>query len=321
MDNSKKYGFYDYLSPEFPSQIIVDVTELCNYACIHCPHHIFEKSSKYSGSNLAIELHKKLINEIASDGKGNCRYIRYTGLGETLLHPNFIEMIEYAGKHAGVPINVTTNGLLLTRDKARKLLNAGVNTFDISIDAYLPETYRKIRRNGDLTKVRAHCLNLIKMIKTGKYQAKLVVSFVEQSINKDEKNRFKEYWEEAGADFVVIRPRHSASGSIKATARKMRKKAPKRTPCAYPWERLVLNPLGQASYCPAEWEYQANFADFRVHTIKEIWQGKFMNKLRKAHLKNDFSQFSFCKQCPDWSLTVWPNQGKNYAKMMQEMAK
>jgi MoaA/NifB/PqqE/SkfB family radical SAM enzyme len=319
MNNLKQYGFHDYLSPEFPSQIIVDVTELCNYACIHCPHHIFEKSSKYSGKNLDLGLHKKLIDEIATDGKGYCRYIRYTGLGETLLHPNFVEMIKYAAKYAGAPINVTTNGLLLTKDKARKLLDAEVNTFDISIDAYFPETYRKIRRNGDLSRVRNNCLNLIKMIKVGGYKAKLVVSFIEQPLNENEKNKFKEFWKNNGSDFVVIRPMHSASGSIKAVAKKMKEYEQKRRPCLYPWERLILSPTGKIGFCPAEWKYKAEIANFNKATIKAIWQGSFMQSLRKAHLNNDFTEHRFCGQCPDWAVTRWPLDGRNYSSMMQEL--
>ena len=32
------FGFNGYLSQGFPSQIIVDLTEFCNLACIHCPY-------------------------------------------------------------------------------------------------------------------------------------------------------------------------------------------------------------------------------------------------------------------------------------------
>ncbi|MCK9614358.1 MAG: radical SAM protein [Candidatus Omnitrophica bacterium] len=321
MGNLKQYGFYDYLRSEFPSQIIVENTELCNYSCIHCPHHIFEKSSKYRGRNLDLSLHKKLIDEIASAGKGYCQYIRYAALGETLLQSNFIEMIEYAGKYSGALLNITTNGLLLTEKKAYSLLNAGVNTFDVSIDAYSEKVYRKIRKNGDLIKVRNNCLKLIKIIKRGKYKAKMIVSFVEQPFNHKEKNKFVKFWKNAGANFVVIRPMHSASGSIKEIAQKIRKNAQKRTPCIYPWERLVLNPRGLVSYCPAEWGYQGCFADLRKTTIKKIWQGSFMERLRKAHLENNFSKFPFCRQCPDWRLVIWPGRGRNYSEMMEKIVK
>jgi MoaA/NifB/PqqE/SkfB family radical SAM enzyme len=93
------YGFQKHLSSKFPSQIIIDATQFCNLACIHCPHPTFIKTDAYSGTHLDVDLHKKLIDEIATDGLGICQYVRYTANGETLIHPKFDEMIEYAGKY------------------------------------------------------------------------------------------------------------------------------------------------------------------------------------------------------------------------------
>ena len=43
------YGFYGAFKESFPSQAIVDVTEVCNLSCIHCAHGRFKKSGHYSG--------------------------------------------------------------------------------------------------------------------------------------------------------------------------------------------------------------------------------------------------------------------------------
>ncbi len=317
-----KYGFQKHLSSRFPSQIIVDSTQFCNLACIHCPHPSFIKTDAYSGSHLDIELHKKLIDEIATDGLGICQYIRYTANGETLIHPKFDEMIEYAGKYSKTRINVTTNGVLLTDKKSKKLLDAGVNVFDISLDAYSDETYSKVRVKGDLSKVRPNVLNLIKLIKEGSYDAKLVVSFVEQPLNMHETKQFEEFWKNAGADFVVIRKLHSAGGAKDGIKSKMEEglKNVERKPCLYLWERLVVTPEGDLGFCPAGWTGESHFIDFNKTTIKEAWQGEFMNSLREAHLSNNYKGFDFCKQCPDWVHTKWPDeQGKNYSDMMKEL--
>lgn len=315
------YGFQKHLSSEFPSQIIVDSTQFCNLACIHCPHPSFIKTDAYSGSHLDIELHKKLIDEIATDGLGICQYIRYTANGETLIHPKFDEMIEYAGKYSKTRINVTTNGVLLTDKKSKKLLDAGVNVFDISLDAYSDETYSKVRVKGDLSKVRPNVLNLIKLIKEGSYDAKLVVSFVEQPLNMHETKQFEEFWKNAGADFVVIRRLHSAGGAKDGIKSKMEEglKNVERKPCLYPWERLTITPEGDLSYCPTDWMNKSHFIHFSKTTIKEAWQGKFMNSLREAHLSNNYKGFDFCKQCPDWIHTRWPEEGRGYSDMMQEL--
>jgi MoaA/NifB/PqqE/SkfB family radical SAM enzyme len=320
MQDIIKYGFQAYLSPEFPSQVIVDVTEFCNLACIHCPQSEFSKSEAFGGRHLAPDLHRKLIDEVAKDGKGYCKYLRYTGQGETLLHPNFIEMIQHAKKYSGVPVNVTTNGMLLAEKKAMALLDAGVDVFDISIDANTPETYALIRRKGNLDITRPNVLKLIELIRKGGYKTKVVVSFVEQPLNKHESADFEKFWKDAGADYVIIRRLHSCAGSKEKVAGKMKELLKKeRRPCLYPWERLVLSPTGQIGFCPADWKYQAKVAFLRDTTIKEIWKGDYMNRLREAHLRNDFSDFPLCGNCPDWSAVRWPEEGRAYANMMLEL--
>jgi hypothetical protein len=92
-----------------------------------------------------------------------------------------------------------------------------------------------------------------------------------------------------------------------------------RKPCVYPWERLVLTPLGTIGFCPADWKHQSEVADFRKHSIKEIWCGEFMQKLREAHLKNSFCGLDFCQQCPDWVHTKWPEEGRGYIDVMKEL--
>ena len=82
------YGFHDRLQAEFPSQVIVDVTEVCNLACIHCPHPEFKKSAHYAARYLEPELNAKLVDEVAEHGRGKTKYIRYSSEGEPLIHPH-----------------------------------------------------------------------------------------------------------------------------------------------------------------------------------------------------------------------------------------
>jgi MoaA/NifB/PqqE/SkfB family radical SAM enzyme len=315
------YGFQKHLSAEFPSQIIVDVTQYCNLACIHCPHSDFSKSEAFSGAHLDVELHKKLIDEVATDGFGYCQYLRYTANGETLIHPRIDEILEYACKNSKTKINVTTNGMLLGEAKAKKLLDIGVDVFDISIDAFSNEVYSQVRVKGDLDKTRANVLELLRLIKVHNYKTKVVVSFVEQPLNKHEVDAFEDFWTKAGADFVVVRKLHSAGGSKKGIKSKMEEYIGKleRKPCVYPWERLTLMPNGMISFCPTDWKHQSEIVDFHKHSIKEIWQGDFMLKLREAHIKNDFCSFCFCEQCPDWINTRWPKEGSAYSDVMKNL--
>lgn len=316
-----RYGFYGRLRAEFPSQVIIDTTELCNLACIHCPHPQFKQSKHYSGASLTPDLNAKAIDEVRTHGQDCTQYIRYTGEGETLINRYFFEMLEYATRHVErVPVTVTTNGVLLNELRIERLLATGIDIVDISIDAFSPETYAKIRVHGDLNITRANVFRLLQRSKDQGAHTKVVVSYIEQPQNLHETADFERYWRDKGADYVVVRKLHSAAGAVAEVANRMRMEneiLPRR-PCVYPWERVVLNPRGHLAFCPADWTHGSTIIDYRTTTIKETWCSEFYQRLRAAHLANDFTQHTFCGQCPDWKVTRWPDEGRSYANMMEE---
>lgn len=312
-----KYGFYERLSAAFPSQVLVDVAETCNLGCIHCPHPIFKKSEHYTGSKVNPNLNKKMVDEVAEFGKGITQYIRYASNGEPLLHNNIYEMIDYAKQKSGTTVTLTTNGVLLNNKNLPTLLDTKVDLVDISIDAFSVDVYKAIRK-GNLDITRANVLSLIDQIKTKQLKTKVVVSYVEQPLNTHETIQFKEFWEKAGADYVVIRRLHSCSGAKTELAEERRKNIVNRRPCLYPWERVVLTPRGDLAFCPSDWVHGSVIGPYENTTIKESWGGSFYTQLRQAHLDNNYANHKFCGQCPDWESTRWPSEGRSYANMIQE---
>ena len=315
-----RYGFYGRMKAEFPSQVNIDVTEVCNLACIHCPQPRFKRSPYYSGSFLDSQLSAKAVDEVRQYGRQAVQYLRYTGEGEPLIHDGIYEMLTYAVLNSGTTVTLTTNGTLLNQVRLEKLLATGVNVVDISIDAFSPETYARIRVHGNLAVTRANVLNLIRASKQGNSNLKVVVSFIEQPQNAHEAQDFQAFWEDHGADYVVIRRLHSAAGALPEKAETMRhqKAACERYPCTYPWERIVVDPRGHLGFCPAGWAHDATVADYRTATIKETWQGECYRQLRQAHLSGDYTNHPFCGQCPDWQATRWPDEGRSYANMIED---
>lgn len=317
---STQYGFYDRLSAEFPSQVIVDATEVCNLACIHCPHPEFKKSEHYKARFLDIGLHHKMVDEVREYGKGHTQYIRYTSNGEPLMHKQIWDMLDYAVKSSGTYVTLTTNGTILNEDRIEKLLRSGLNLIDISIDAASANAYSEIRVNGKLEVTQANVLKLLEIKRRSGASTRIVVSFVEQPQNSTEIAAFQKFWTDAGVDRVIIRRLHSAAGGVKGIADQMflDQDPEKRTPCLYPWERILLNPRGELAFCPQDWLHGSVIRSYADTTIRETWKGHFYEKLRGAHLCNQYKDHKFCGQCPDWKQTRWPNEGLSYANMVEE---
>ncbi len=320
-ETANEYGFFGRLTERFPSQVIIDITEVCNLECIHCPHPEFKKSSFYDARHLDPVLNERIVDEVKEKGDGLTQYIRYSSEGEPLVHPKGYEMIEYAVRNSGVFVTLTTNGTIMNEKRTRRLLDSGVHMIDISIDAMTEQTYAKVRVNGDLTITRANVNNLLAWVKQSGSPTKVVVSFIEQPQNLHEADAFRNYWTGQGADSVVIRRLHSAAGAVVKVAQSMRveQRHEVRRPCVYPWERIVLTPRGYLAFCPADWTRGSSIVDYRETSIAAIWQSEFYQTLRAAHIDNNYSCHQFCGQCPDWKQTRWPGHGNGYADLISEM--
>jgi len=320
--NNKKYGFYGRLKKEFPSQIIVDITEKCNLSCIHCQHSEFFKSTHYRGTDMEAGINTKLVQEVRKEGEKFTEYLRYSSDGEPLLHPNAYQFIHEAIQDSGVPVTLTTNGTRIDHEKMQSLFEEGLFLIDISVDAFSPDTYKKIRVGGHLEKARENILRMIQYRNKTDSKTRIIVSFIEQRENFHETAPFQTYWESQGADFVVIRRLHSNAGAIQLLAKDLWKSSQniQRKPCVYPWERICLKPDGTLHYCPASWTKGAYISDFHTTSIKDTWASVQYNKLRDAHVANNYSAFPMCDHCPDWIQIRWPDEGRSYANMIEDFS-
>jgi len=314
----KVYDFGGRLTAAFPSQILMDIAEVCNLACVHCAHPAFKASEHYGGRYMDPELNSKMVDEASRHGRGLTQYIRYASNGEPLVHPSAYDMLDEAVRRSGVYVTLTTNGTIMNEKRTTRLLEAGVHLIDISIDAYRPETYARIRRHGNLEVTRGNVLRLLRWIRESRARTKVVVSFVEQPDNTHEIQDFEAFWKDQGADFVVIRRQHSCSGAVIEIAELRRASTglTTRRPCLYPWERACINARGDIAFCPSDWVHGSYVANYQTTSIRDVWQGEFYSRLREAHVKNDYSSHAFCGQCPDWESTRWPGDGRSYADMV-----
>jgi MoaA/NifB/PqqE/SkfB family radical SAM enzyme len=108
------------------------ITERCNLSCGYCSEH------KNDGCHVPVETIYKWIDHCSRLG---IKHLEFIG-GEPLMHPDLFELIAYV-KSKGINTGLTTNGFLLTREKAEKLLNLGIKRMQMSIDCVEPNSITK----------------------------------------------------------------------------------------------------------------------------------------------------------------------------------
>ncbi|MBI3813892.1 MAG: radical SAM protein, partial [Nitrospinae bacterium] len=125
-----------------PLKVTIEITNACNSDCIMCPR----QSMTRSVGNMDFELYKKII---ADCGRIGVKIIQPFNFGEPLLHKRLGDFIRYAKENTKSRVQISTNGSILDDEKAREILDSGLDRINIDIDGFTRDTYKKVRRNLD----------------------------------------------------------------------------------------------------------------------------------------------------------------------------
>ncbi len=140
--------------------VVWNMTRRCNLKCVHC----YARSEDISYDNeLNHEQSIAMIDDLAEFG---VPVLLFSG-GEPLVHPRLVEYAQYAVSK-GMRAVISTNGTLITEEKAQLLKEIGLSYVGISLDG-MEETHDKFRGvKGSFKKVMSAIENCQKAgIKVG----------------------------------------------------------------------------------------------------------------------------------------------------------
>ena len=299
--NNHNFGFRSQRESQFPSMLCLEITNVCSLRCIHCPYTEISKRKEYKPKFMNWSVYKKIADEAAGFPD---TIFRFVCDGEPMMHPDFMKMVEYAKVRGIEHIGVTTNGMFLNEDNAKKLIELSCDIIEVSIDALEKKTYEMIRVGGDFDLVVANTLRLIELRGSLKPNIKIIVSIIDQPAVRDEVDDFKKYWENK-ADKVLIRKLTSIGGLVGNNQGDGQKSADARWPCPLLWRRMFINVDGLAEFCVDDWLDESVIGDVRKESLGKIWTGQAYRQLRHAHLSREFSSNEKCLLCRDWQARTW----------------
>ena len=270
----------NYNTPDFPQRLEVELVSDCNLKCTYCPRHLVNELTGY----MTLDLFKKIIDEASIHPDTTLVLHRR---GESMLHPQFNEMLEYvSGKFKEV--QMATNATILNPDKYQSIVD-GLDFLSFSLDT--PERFNITRLPARYEKVEAKILDFLdfnqerirtqaSMVKTAKTTEEMCEEFI--NIWKDKVDRVRIYEE------------HSTDGNFGSLAnpRKNRK------PCMMPVYEMLIYDNGIIARCNHDWDSDG-MGDVTKNTLQEIWHSEKYKNLRWQHLEQKLSD-PVCSTCDSW---------------------
>ncbi|MBQ6468931.1 MAG: radical SAM protein [Lachnospiraceae bacterium] len=128
-----------------PIVVYIDPCDTCNFRCRFCPSGNLELMKKTQGRGhgpMDFSFYKSVIDSLA-DFDDPIRIVRLYKEGEPLLNARFADMVAYAKASPRVlRVDTTTNASLLTPERSRAIIDAGLDRINISVEGINGQQYR-----------------------------------------------------------------------------------------------------------------------------------------------------------------------------------
>ncbi|MFC1577314.1 radical SAM/SPASM domain-containing protein [Candidatus Omnitrophota bacterium] len=288
---------------DFPLHLDIELSFTCNLRCGMCVFSLpMEERKKWGdlSKTLSYKTYRRIIDEGAQHGLCS---VDFNVINEPLLQRDLAKFVKYAKKKDIVDIMFNTNALLLTEERSKELIEAGLTRIMFSLDAIRDATYKRIRIGSDFRKVMRNINRFVEIKKRLKKRLPITrVSFLVNKINCAEMNEFIDYWKDRVDFFSIQNFSNPFVGApcYKECEEMFRIPGSDFDPnfiCPQPFQRLLIRNSGNVIPCCSWYGVQNVVGNIHQDTIHDIWNGKKIRAFRKAVNAERRSQPAACRRC------------------------
>ena len=271
-------------------EVRYETTDHCNATCIMCPRDLHTKGREHGVMDL--DLFKKSIDEVVPLG---AKRIVLTGFGEPLMDSTLPEKIAYAHSK-GLNTYIISNGSLLSRTRAEKLIDAGLDELRVSFYGMRPETYNAVMDKLDFEKTLKNLLDFLEIrAARGRKKPKLQLSYLVMPENEQDTAEFRSFWEPRADAIEIWKPHNFGDGRH---YRQRSDDVETKTTCGRPQNGpLQIQWNGEVIPCCYDYNNQIILGNAFHDSVLDILNGTKYRMLRVAHRLKYFKLFPYCNQC------------------------
>lgn len=315
----KRQPLQDLIPLPAPYLLYIDPTSACNFKCEFCPTADLDllKRVGRKAAVMPMELYRKIIDDLQKFGI-KLKLLSLYKDGEPLLHKEFPEMVRIARRaEIAERIWTKTNGSKLCPELNRELVDAGLHTINISVEATSAEGYKKIAKvNIDYDRFRDNIADLY--ARRGDMQ--IYVKIADYGLTPQEIEQFYADFQPICTHIAVEKLMGWSNSELKDFTLGTRPDTYDGLPlvrkevCAYPFYVMAVNADGGVSLCGNDWSHETVVGNVATESLKEIWEGERLYEFRKMMLEGRRKENKACREC--YYLQIVPDNLDPYREQL-----
>ena len=293
-----------------PFTVYIEQTKYCNFKCFYCIHSTRDEADGefralgHRMQHMDEVFFEKIIRELKEFPQDGIKRIVFSGLGEPLMNPrlpDYVRMVVEAGVAGRVEI--ITNGLLLTPEKSRALVAAGITNINISVQGLDAAGYEEtcgIRIDFE------RYLENLKYLYEHKGNVQIYIKAIDATLGtKENEEKFFEIFSPF-ADRIYIEHlvvmqqqmdglREIVDGTKNFYGEEL---DVNRKVCAQSFYFMQIGCEGDIFPCPVPGlGKNLSMGNAKEHTLTEIWNGSRRRGFLRKMLKKEKDQIPDCATC------------------------
>lgn len=297
--NTNRIRLEEHIPLDTPLHVLLDASSVCNFHCSFCPHGNKDALEMMSQAIMSVELAEKCIDDLTMFPR-KIKRISFFENGEPLVNPNLPEIIAYAkSKRVSDCFCITTNASLLTREKSKELIDAGLNHIDISIYGLDDKTYLEFSHNQiSFKKILNQVSDCFDQMKNGEVVVKITDAVIH---SQEELDRFYEMFSPICNKICVehvVPMWYDFELETSYDGRNIYgKPVIHKDVCPIPFYELSVQANGLITPCCNDWKHSCILGDATKDSIFSVWNGKKHNDMCKTLLKQGTKSLYPCNRC------------------------
>ena len=273
-------------SGSFPLHLDIEVTSACNLKCPFCA----TTYSKFGNGFMKWETVKKILDEAGEKGLYACKF---NFRGEPLLHKELGRFISYAKKKGVIDVFFNTNAVLLTEDKAKMLIDSGLDRLTVSFEGFDKTVYEKNRIGAKFEEVVENVVRLREIRdRLGCRKPKIRVQAVLIPELKGRLDEFISFWKDK-VDQVSYNDMEPSVDTVNNSIKSIKSS----WICPFPYQRMTIMWDGMLTACKNDYYGKLAMGNIDSVSIKKCWTDS-LDSLRKLHKKGMAHEIEACGECP-----------------------
>jgi MoaA/NifB/PqqE/SkfB family radical SAM enzyme len=272
---------YDAVRGSFPAVVRIETTNACNARCVICPHKDMARPVRHMDDGL----YARIVDECAAH---RCAEIHLHNFGEPLLDKCLEDRVRYAKQKGIAKVKIFSNGSLISPDRARRLIETGLDEIKISFDGATREEFESIRQPLKFESVVGNVERLVAIRNELRSPMKIGVACCSTTDRQATMQALAKIVDEFSFGKV-----HNWASEGQPTGRsKIRK------PCARLWRTFTILASGDVALCCLDYDGQFLLGHLDASTtIRGVFDSQPYRDARRRHREAAQAEIALCAHC------------------------